>query len=55
MIKLSSDGAAVLSPVNQLTALSSKLAGWGSANPAGIFLPFKVSINSLLMCPKRIF
>lgn len=38
MIKTFSDRGAVLSPVHQLTALSSKLAGWGSANPAGIFL-----------------
>lgn len=28
MIKISSDGGAVLSPVHQLTALSSELAGW---------------------------
>lgn len=38
MIKISSDGGAVLSLVHQLTALSSELAGWGSTNPAGIFL-----------------
>lgn len=38
MIKTFRDGELLLSPMQQLTALSSKLAGWGSANPAGIFL-----------------